>query len=151
MLVEGMGSGMPAETIIPAVYGDKALPVGPSEPSWDIVKAHEQAKIVGQIEAEIDDRVAAMAEDHAARREQVAFTDSSGAAREVSQRRFVRLIRREKAIRERMVAAHGGQSAVAAYQAASQGISYAGELPSVNPHVSDVRTEAMIEFINRPA
>ncbi|HEY5442097.1 MAG TPA: hypothetical protein VIJ68_01010 [Candidatus Saccharimonadales bacterium] len=100
---------------IPAIYGDEALPVRPPEPSLDIDKAHEQARIVGQIEMEIDDRVAVMAEDHATRREQVAFTDSSGADREVSQRRFVRIIRREKAMRERLVAAYGGQRAVAAY------------------------------------
>ena len=100
---------------IPAIYGDEALPVRPPEASWDIDKAHEQARIVGRIEMEIDGRVAVMAADHATRREQVAFTDSSGADREVSQRRFVRIIRREKAIRERMVAAYSGQRAVAAY------------------------------------
>lgn len=153
MLVEKMGvmgDGISAE-MIPAVYGDQALPLKPPEPSWDIAKAYEQATVVMQIEAEIDGRVRAMAEDHMTRREQVVFTDSSGAAREVSQRRFVRLIRREKAIRERMVAAHGGKSAVAAYQLASQGISYAGELPGLSPHVPESITPAMIEFINRPA
>lgn len=100
---------------IPAIYGDEALPVQPPEPSWDVDKAQEHARIVGQIEAEIDSRVAVMAEDHATRREQVAFTDSSGTDREVSQRRFVRIMRREKAIRKRMVAAYSGQKAVAAY------------------------------------